>query len=103
MFSILDTEPDVSVNQKVFAGANIELRPVSHWDLPSLRRWRNSPEISREMVDTSYITPSQQRRWFERITSQPDQGHWVVWVRGVRAGYMNIKGNGIMVKKKVYF
>lgn len=83
-----------SVSNMVFEGYGIELRPVTPSDLPSLRRWRNSPEISQQMLDTSYITPHQQRLWYERIKDRLDQAHWVVWSKGVRTGYVNIKGEG---------
>ncbi len=82
------------VSDTVFEGYGIELRPVTPRDLPSLRRWRNSPEIRRYMLDTSYITPRRQRLWYEQIKGRADQAHWVVWREGVRTGYVNIKGNG---------
>jgi len=83
-----------SVSNMVFEGYGIELRPVNPCDLPSLRRWRNNPQISQQMIDTSYITPHQQRRWYEQIKNRIDQAHWVVWCEGVRTGYVNIKGEG---------
>ena len=83
-----------SVSDMVFKGYGIELRPVTPCDLPSLRRWRNSPQISRQMIDDSYIAPRQQRLWYERIRERVDQAHWVVWCKGVRTGYINIKGEG---------
>ena len=82
------------ISKMVFKGYGIELRPVTLRDLPTLRRWRNSPQISQQMVDTSYITPHQQRLWYEQIKNRVDQGHWVVWCKEVRAGYVNIKGEG---------
>ncbi len=83
-----------SVHDRVFEGYGIELRPVMPPDLPSLRRWRNSPQINEQMVDTSYITPHQQRLWYERIREREDQACWVVWCKGVRTGYVNIRGKG---------
>ena len=83
-----------SIRDMVIKGYGIELHPVNPSDLPSLRRWRNSPHISRRMVNESNITPSQQRFWYERIRERIDQAHWVVWCKGVRTGYINIKGEG---------
>ena len=83
-----------SVPSVVFKGYGIELRPVMPSDLASLRRWRNSPQINQQMVDTSYITPHQQRLWYERIRERVEQAYWVVWFKGVRTGYVNIKGEG---------
>ena len=81
----------------IFKGYGIKLCPVSPSDLPSLRRWRNSPQINEQMVDTSYITPHQQQLWYERIRERVDQAHWVVWYKQIRTGYANItniKGEG---------
>ena len=77
-----------------FKGYGIELRPVIPSDLPSLRRWRNSPQIRRMMVDDSKITSHQHRLWYEGIRERFDQAHWVVWCEGVRTGYINIMGEG---------
>ncbi|MDY6952367.1 MAG: GNAT family N-acetyltransferase [Thermodesulfobacteriota bacterium] len=77
-----------------FEGYGIALRPVTPCDLSYLRRWRNSPRISHQMLDRSYITPRKQRLWYEQMTDRVDQAHWVVWRKGVRTGYVNIKGKG---------
>ena len=78
----------------IFEGYGIELRPVTPSDLPSLRRWRNNPQINQQMIDNSYITPHHQRLWYERIRERVDQLHWVVWYKEIRTGYANIKGEG---------
>ena len=75
-------------------GYGIEFRPVKPFDLPSLRRWRNSPEINKQMTNSNYISPHQQRIWYENIRDRIDQAHWVVWYKEIRAGYANIKGEG---------
>ena len=82
------------VSDRIFKGYGIELRPVFPYDLPSLRRWRNTPVISQRMRDSSYITPHRQRLWYEQIRDRADQAHWVVWCKGVRTGYVNVKGDG---------
>jgi RimJ/RimL family protein N-acetyltransferase len=83
-----------------FAGYGIELRPITPCDLPSLRRWRNSPKIKEHMLDKSYIGPRQQRLWFEGVKKRADQAHWVVWSQGVRTGYVNVHGEGDLVRQK---
>ncbi|MDA9613494.1 GNAT family N-acetyltransferase [Paracoccaceae bacterium] len=80
----------------VFKGYGIELRPVQSQDLPVLRRWRNTPSIRRKMNDTSYITPHQQRKWFENTLNSVDKAQWVVWSNGGKTGYVNVKGQGIL-------
>ena len=78
----------------IFKGYGIELRPVRPQDLPVLRRWRNTPSIRNKMNDTSYITPQQQRVWFENTINNFNQAQWVVWCKGGRTGFVNVKGEG---------
>lgn len=80
----------------IFKGYGIELRPVRPKDLPILRRWRNTPKIRNMMNDSSYITPQQQRIWFENANNSIDQAQWVVWCKGGKTGYINIKGKGYL-------
>ena len=56
-----------SVRDTSLRGYGIEFRPVKPFDLPSLRRWRNNPEISKYMNSSNYISPKQQRIWYENI------------------------------------
>ena len=79
---------------KVFAGYGLELHAVAMADLPVLRRWRNSPQIRCQMVDTTYITPKDQRDWYEGRLDCDRQAHWVARFRDIRVGYMNLKGSG---------
>jgi hypothetical protein len=46
------------------------------------------------MTDSTYISPHQQRVWFEYIQTRVDQMNWVVWFKGIRSGFMNVKGTG---------
>ena len=82
------------VSSIIFKGYGIELRPVQIQDLPTLRRWRNTPAIRNKMIDSSYITPRQQRVWFEHNINRVDHAQWVVWCKGGKTGYVNIKGEG---------
>ncbi len=88
-----------SFSSRSFKGYGIELRPVQPQDLPILRRWRNTPKIRSNMNDTSYISPKQQRGWFESIKSSNDRAQWVVWSKGGKTGYVNIKGEGRLEKQ----
>lgn len=70
----------------------VELHPIQPWDLPILRRWRNQDEVRLQMADQAIISPRQQRQWFASHRERQDQRHWVLWCRGMRAGYVNLKG-----------
>lgn len=91
----------VAVAESVFTGYGLTLIPVQPTDIRVLRRWRNSPAVSQQMTDTSYISPHQQRCWYEYIQNTLNQAHWVAWVRNVRAGYMNLKGTGPLDKVSI--
>ena len=83
-----------SVRDISIRGYGIEFRPVKPFDLLSLRRWRNSLEVRRQMDSNYYISPHQQRIWYESIKARIDQAHWVVWYKEIRTGYANIKAEG---------
>ncbi|MBS4694434.1 flagellar modification protein FlmH [Aeromonas allosaccharophila] len=70
----------------------VELCPIQAWDLPTLRRWRNQDEVRLQMVDQTLISSRQQRQWFVSLCERADQQHWVLRCRGIRAGYVNLKG-----------
>lgn len=70
----------------------VSLKPIIPADLPSLRRWRNSDEVRLNMLSQSLISASQQRLWYERISTDDSQCHWCVYVGDTRAGYANLKG-----------
>jgi len=89
-----------SIRNMTFKGYGIELRPVTRADLFVLREWRNSPRISQMLVDKSYITSRQQQLWYQKIKERFDQAHWVVWCKGVRVGYVTIKGKGSLEHQK---
>jgi hypothetical protein len=86
--------------QMAFAGYGVELKPVTAWDVPSLRRWRNSSKIQKQMLDQSHIDSGRQRRWFENISGRDDQAHWVLWRNNVRTGHINIRAEGPLGPQK---
>ena len=93
-------EGEGHIKNMIFEGYGIQIRPVTPSDLPALRRWRNSPDIGQQMVDTAYITPKKQRLWYERIVNSVEEAHWVVWCKEVRTGYMNLKGHDSLHSQK---
>ena len=84
----------LKIHELAFQGYGVKLYPVTPCDLPCLRRWRNSKHIRQQMTDSTYISPHQQRVWFENIQTRVDQMNWVVWCKGIRSGFMNVKGTG---------
>ena len=74
-----------------FKGYGVEVKPVTPKDLIYLRKSRNSVEVRSQMVDTSYITASKQRLWYENMIKDDSIAYWVVWQRGYQVGSMNIR------------
>jgi hypothetical protein len=90
----------LKLHELAFQGYGVKIYPVSSCDLPCLRRWRNSKQIGQQMTDSTYISPHQQRIWFENIQGRVDQMNWVVWCKGIRSGFMNVKGEGPIESQK---
>lgn len=70
---------------------NVVLKPLQLNDLEQLRLWRNSPEISSQMLDQAEISAEQQQSWFERISSDPRQMQFVIYYKNQKVGACNLK------------
>lgn len=75
----------------IIEGYQVHLRPVSEQDLETLRQWRNSEHVARQMVSSEPISTEQQHAWFQKISRDPSQRHWVVEYKGVPIGATNVK------------
>jgi hypothetical protein len=54
------------------------LRLVREEDLPTVMRWRMSPEVTRYMYTDPQLTLEQQRQWFERIRRSERDRVWII-------------------------
>lgn len=70
---------------------NVVLKPLLSDDLEQLRLWRNSPEISSQMLDQREISTVQQQSWFERICSDKRQMQFVIYYKNQKVGACNLK------------
>jgi len=75
----------------VLEGYQVKLVPVGASDLEMLRAWRNDPKISQHMLTKAKITKAQQIRWFEKVSQDASQKHFVIWYKGKPIGAANIK------------
>jgi UDP-4-amino-4,6-dideoxy-N-acetyl-beta-L-altrosamine N-acetyltransferase len=73
------------------AAFNVLLKPLQPDDLEQLRLWRNSPEISNQMLDQAEISAEQQQSWFERICSDQRQMQFVIYYKNQKVGACNLK------------
>ena len=76
-------------------GYQIIMRPVVEDDLDMLRRWRNDPQISQQMISQQEITEEQQLAWFKRIANDAGQRHFIILYKDAPIGSANIKARGI--------
>lgn len=56
----------------------IQLREMKPEDREMVRRWRNSPEVSRYMYTDHPITPEEHARWFESTLRDPAKRYWII-------------------------
>lgn len=78
-------------HQHEVAAFNVVLKPLQPQDLEPLRQWRNSPEISSQMLDQTKITAEQQQQWFERISADRRQMQFVIYYKNQPVGACNLK------------
>lgn len=78
-------------HQDEIAAFNVVLKPLQMQDLEQLRLWRNSPEISSQMLDQTAISAEQQQSWFERVRSDQRQMQFVIYYKNQAVGACNLK------------
>jgi UDP-4-amino-4,6-dideoxy-N-acetyl-beta-L-altrosamine N-acetyltransferase len=50
----------------------LALRPVTEEDAPTLLRWRNQPEVARQMFTDHTIGPEEHAAWLARALARDD-------------------------------
>ncbi|XOV79324.1 MAG: GNAT family N-acetyltransferase [Aestuariibacter sp.] len=75
----------------ILDGYKTILKPVTQAHLEILREWRNDPQISQFMLSQDRISEGQQQQWFNKISSDDTQQHWVIYFRGKPIGSANLK------------
>lgn len=68
----------------------IECRLVREDDLERIMAWRMQPEITRNMRTHPVLTMEKQRAWFEKISKENRQYHWVIRIDDIPVGVINI-------------
>ena len=56
----------------------IRLRDMTPEDGDMVRRWRNSPEVSRYMYTDHHITRDEHARWFDSTLRDPAKRYWII-------------------------
>lgn len=68
----------------------VTFRNIKSCDLETIRMWRNSPDIARNMFSSGTITEEQQLRWYESVC-RGERGYcWFVESEGQPVGYASL-------------
>ena len=68
----------------------VTFRNIEVCDLETIRMWRNSPNIARNMFSTGTITEEQQLQWYESIC-RGERGYcWFVESESLPVGYASL-------------
>lgn len=69
---------------------NVAFRNIEERDLETLRQWRNTHHIARNMFSSGEITKEQQREWYESVC-RGERGYcWFVESDGQAVGYASL-------------
>ena len=75
----------------VLEGYQVKLVTIDASDLDMLRLWRNDPKISQHMLSQDIISKEQQERWFEKVSQDSSQRHFIIWYKDKPIGAANLK------------
>ena len=70
--------------------AALRFAKIRHEDLELILRWRTRPDIAQFMVTDVEPDMEQQRRWLERIGSDPTARHWTIRWHDRPIGVINL-------------
>jgi hypothetical protein len=70
-------------------GFGIELSEVTEDKIEKIRLWRNHPDIVSVMLDKSIITPTQQKAWFDSLSSKQDRLYLLISYKGEDIGIIS--------------
>ena len=68
----------------------VTFRNIEQRDLETIRQWRNSPAIARNMFSSGEITKEQQQGWYESVCHGERGYCWFVESNGQAVGYASL-------------
>ncbi len=69
---------------------DVKLTPLSLNDIETVRNWRNSEHVRSKMIVNNEITPSEQKEWFNNLSSERDF-YFIASFKDEKIGLFNIK------------
>lgn len=79
------------VNHHQLSGFGVDLIPMNFEHQDVVRSWRNQDEIRQQMLDDQKISEEQQLTWFNKMSQDPKQLHWVIRFRDALIGATNVQ------------
>jgi UDP-4-amino-4,6-dideoxy-N-acetyl-beta-L-altrosamine N-acetyltransferase len=76
----------------------IDLKKISLDDLELIRIWRNSDDVAKYMYTSHEISKDEQIAWFNKISNDNTQQHWVIFVDGNPTGLASVTGINTILK-----
>lgn len=70
----------------------VTLRKITEEDLQRIMEWRMDPEITKYMNTDPKLTLDGQKKWFRRVSENPDVAYYMIMVDGQEAGVLNLTG-----------
>lgn len=71
---------------------DIELSKVTADDIELIRNWRNSEEVASYMYTEEKISAEDQKKWFDKISTDPTSEYWIIKYNGKKLGLASITG-----------
>lgn len=59
-------------------------------DIEMVRQWRNTPKISQQMLDKTYITEKQQQTWYQRLIQDESQQYFLAYFKEQAIGVVSL-------------
>ena len=70
----------------------VSLRRIREEDLERIMYWRMDPDVTRYMNTDPVLTLDGQKKWFQKISNDPDLDYYLIEVDGLGAGVINLTG-----------
>ena len=58
--------------------------------LEIVRKWRNTPEISKHMYTDHYITKKEHKNWFNKMRNDPTKKYWIINLNNKNVGLVSL-------------
>lgn len=69
---------------------DLKFLEIEEKHLEMIRKWRNSPEVSKYMYSDNIISQEDQKKWFQKIKNDPTSRHWLINFEGINIGVVSL-------------